>query len=144
VYNPISNEYYYANSTSGRALLNGNEIAVSHTKSVADALVAFGFSAKMSVINRYYADWRIVFDECKKGIAWICPALSICNVARGRVDAFIDFGCSYQGQAAASLILKNAGGAMRNYIGSDYLHTERGGIFTNGRVGLRILETETT
>jgi fructose-1,6-bisphosphatase/inositol monophosphatase family enzyme len=101
---------------------------------IKDALVSFGFSANMKAINGYYEKWKYLFDNCKKGIPWICPALSICNVARGRIEAFIDKGCSFEGQAAASLILKNAGGKMINYDWSAYEVTSKGGIFTNGKI----------
>ena len=56
----------------------------------------------------------------------IVPSLTLCNVARGRPDAFIDSGCSMEGQAAASLILRNAGGAMRNNDASPYDHATTG------------------
>ncbi len=133
VYNPISNEYFFGSDEERRSYLNGEPITVSDIGRIEDSLVAFGFSANIRAINRYYADWPETFESCKKGIAWICPALSICNVARGRLEAFIDSGCSYQGQAAASLILKNAGGGMWNYDQTDYDHRIKGGIFTNGK-----------
>jgi 3'-phosphoadenosine 5'-phosphosulfate (PAPS) 3'-phosphatase len=40
------------------------------------------------------------------------------------------------GQAAASLILANAGGSMSNYDGQDCDHRIKGGIFTNGTISL--------
>ncbi len=132
VYNPVTADYYYADSATGTSVLNGCELRTSGIRDVRDSLVAFGFSADMKAINAYYSDWRSVFDGCRKGVGWICPALSICNVARGRVEAFIDRGCSYEGQAAASLILKNAGGHCSNYDGSRYDHAAIGGVFTNG------------
>jgi fructose-1,6-bisphosphatase/inositol monophosphatase family enzyme len=135
VYNPISNEYFYSDNKSESSYINGETIAVSEITRVEESLVAFGFSANIRAINRYYSDWKETFENCRKGIAWICPALSICNVARGRLEAFIDSGCSYQGQAAASLILRNAGGAMFNYDRTAYDHRVKGGIFTNGLFG---------
>lgn len=132
VYNPISKEYYFSNAELSRSYLNGKEIRVSSTATVYEALVAFGFSANIEAIRRYYSEWQTVFDYCKKGIGWICPALSICNVARGRIDLFVDHGCSMEGQAAASLILKNAGGTMWDYGERLYHHESKGGVFSNG------------
>jgi len=140
VYNPISGEYFYTDEVCGRSYLNGEEISVSRVGRIEDSLVAFGFSANMRAIKRYYAHWPETFEKCKKGIAWICPALSICNVARGRLEAFIDFGCSCEGQAAASLILRNSGGAMFNYDQTDYDHRLKGGVFTNGVFGIEMSE----
>jgi fructose-1,6-bisphosphatase/inositol monophosphatase family enzyme len=131
VYNPISNEYYYSDNKTNLSFLNDSIIKVSNIDNIKNSLVAFGFSANIKVINKYYNDWQYVFDNCKKGIAWICPALSICNVAKGRIEAFIDMGCSYEGQSAASLILKNAGGKLYNYDKTKYTYKTKGGIFTN-------------
>ena len=136
VFNPISDEYFYSDINTAKSIMNGDEIHCSDVEGFNQALVAFGFSANMQVINRYYGDWESLFDTCKKGIPQICPALSICNVARGRIEAFIDFGCSYEGQAAASLILANAGGSMVDYDRNEYDHRAKGGVFTNGRINL--------
>ncbi len=140
VYNPISNEYFYSDTDCGSSYLDNEKIEVSAVKRIEDSLVAFGFSANIRAINRYYAHWPDTFEKCKKGIAWICPALSICNVARGRLEAFIDSGCSFQGQAAASLILRNSGGALFNYDHTRYDHHRKGGIFTNGSVEIEMTE----
>ena len=140
VYNPVSNDYFYSDTNCKRAYLNTDVIKVSRISQMRDSLVAFGFSANIRAIKQYYADWPETFEKCKKGIAWICPALSICNVARGRLEAFIDFGCSYEGQAAASLILRNSGGAMFNYDHTDYDQRVKGGIFTNGNFEIEMTE----
>ncbi len=125
VYNPVAGECYEA-SASGEATLNGQPIHVSDCDCVASALVGFGFSARMDNIRRYHAEWLHVFEGCRKGMPLIVPSLTLCNVARGRLDAFIDFGCSMEGQAAASLILANAGGALFDYGMGAFDHRTQG------------------
>ena len=44
----------------------------------------------------------------------------------GRADAFVDFGCSMEGQAAAGAILQKAGGKVYNYDGSQWDHRSVG------------------
>ena len=134
VFNPVSNEYFFADTQAGGSTLNGNRIQVSRTTEVCDSLLAFGFSVNPDQIQRYTREWGTVTRRMKKGLPQICPALSICNVARGRIDGYIDFGCSFEGQAAASLILENAGGSMRDYNDRDYFPETKGGVFTNGRL----------
>lgn len=134
IYNPLSNEYYFANKDSETATLNGQVLNVSNTSEIDEALIAFGYSANMKIINQYYEQWSRVFDTCRKGIGWVAPALSICNVARGRVDAFIDTGCSIYGQSAASLVLKKAGGKMYNNEFDMYDYKTKGGIFCSERI----------
>jgi myo-inositol-1(or 4)-monophosphatase len=125
VYNPISEEFYAA-APSAPACLNDEPIRVSACREIGDALIAFGFSARLANIQRYHVEWTTLFDGCRKGLPLIVPSLTLCNVARGRMDAFIDFGCSTEGQAAASLILKQAGGALYNYDLSEYDHRTQG------------------
>jgi myo-inositol-1(or 4)-monophosphatase len=137
VLNPVTGDYYYSDAIDKKSFLNGTQIKVSEISDVKNSLVSFGFSVNMKAIREYYEDWKYLFDNCKKGIPWICPALSICNVARGRIEVFIDKGCSFEGQAAASLILKNAGGMMTNYDGTVYDVTSKGGVFTNGVLNIQ-------
>lgn len=137
VYNPISDEMYWSSKQEGISYLNSKPIKVSDTSEIRDSLIAFGFSANYKNIKRYHDDWGYAFDNCKKGMPLISPALTICNVARGRIDTFIDFGCSMEGQAGAALILKNAGGALYNYDFSLYSHRNKGIIATNGKIDMK-------
>ncbi len=133
VYNPISDEFYHSTQDNEGSYLNGNRISVSRTSDLREALVVFGFSARMERIRRYYQEWQGIFEGCRKGVGWTTPALTLCNVARGRIDVFIDFGASPVGHAAASFILKNAGGMVRSYDLSEYNHGREGVIgFTPG------------
>jgi myo-inositol-1(or 4)-monophosphatase len=137
VYNPISEELYYSIAGQKKSFLNGEVINVTETEDINDALVAFGFSANYKNIANYYQQWSYVFENCKKGMPLITPALTICNIARGRIDVFIDSGCSMEGQSAAALILKNAGGHVLNYDFSDWDHRQKGIIATNGKIDLK-------
>jgi fructose-1,6-bisphosphatase/inositol monophosphatase family enzyme len=134
VYNPISGEFYYSVAEQKKSFLNDEVINVTETDGIHDALAAFGFSVNYKNIDKYYQQWRYVFENCKKGMPLITPALTICNVARGRIDIFIDFGCGMEGQAAAALILKNAGGQVFNYDFSNWDHRQKGIIATNGKL----------
>ncbi|OPZ87154.1 MAG: Inositol-1-monophosphatase [Firmicutes bacterium ADurb.Bin419] len=137
VYNPVSDELYYANNETGKAYLNDEIIKVSETNNIKDSLIAVGFSTNYKIIQQYYTEWNELFENCKKGMPLIAPALTICNVARGRIEAFVDLGSSMEGQSAASLILKNAGGKLYNYDFSEYEHTQKGIIATNGKIDLK-------
>jgi myo-inositol-1(or 4)-monophosphatase len=115
VYNPISEELYWSTAEGGVSYLNAECIRVSATEHLRDALIAFGFSARIEAIQRYYEEWTTIWQGCRKGVGWVVPSLSLCNVARGRIDAFIDFGASPVGKAAGALILANAGGTVSSY-----------------------------
>jgi fructose-1,6-bisphosphatase/inositol monophosphatase family enzyme len=140
VYNPISEEFYYSTKDQKKSFLNDEEIQVSTTGNIPDALVAFGFSTNYEKITQYYRQWECLFENSKKGLPLITPALTLCNVARGRIDIFIDSGCSMEGQAAAGLIVKNAGGHVYNYDCSDWDHRSKGIIASNGIMDGRSLQ----
>jgi fructose-1,6-bisphosphatase/inositol monophosphatase family enzyme len=141
VFNPISEELYYSSLESGRSFLNGREVKVSDTREIRDALVGFGFSARMDAIHRYYEEWREVFDLCRKGLPLIVPSLTLCNVARGRLDAFLDFGSSMEGHAAAAFILLNAGGTVWNYDLSQFDHRVKGVAACNAELRQALFRT---
>lgn len=134
VYNPICDELYYSTKDLKRSFLNEEVISVSKTKQIEQSLVVFGFSAKIKAIEQYYQDWRVLFESCRKGVGWTAPALTLCNVARGRTDIFIDSGASMHGQAAAGFILTNAGGRLFNYDMSSYHHRSKGIIASNPKL----------
>jgi len=126
VYCPMGDELYTAQEGAEHALLNGEPIRVSGTARLEDALVAYGFSARMSAIERYHAEWRHVWDTSGKGVAWIAPAPALCNLARGRIDIFIDYGAEPHGHAAAAFIVGKAGGIVYGYGLDRYDHRARG------------------
>ncbi len=132
VYNPITQELFEASEDSHGALCNGIPMHVSTVCLLNKAKVVFGFSANFKNISRYRDEWRNVFDGCLKGMGLLSPAMNLCNVARGRIDAFIDFGCSMEGQAAGGYILHKAGGKLLNYDRSRWEHTKQGVMASNG------------
>ena len=141
VYNPCSDEFYFSTVEENRSFLNGEEIHVSETQSISDSLISFGFSANPKNMERYLKEWGLLMNNCKKGMPLITPALTICNVARGRTEAYIDFGSSMEGKAASSLILKNAGGVITGYNSSDYDYKVKGHICSNGKIDMEQFRT---
>ncbi|KNY25477.1 inositol monophosphatase family protein [Pseudobacteroides cellulosolvens] len=136
VYNPVSEEFFYSTKDEGKSFLDGKEINVSQNNEIGDCLAVFGFSANYNNIQRYYKDWSCIFENAKKGMPLLSPALNICNVARGRTDFFIDLSSNMEGHSAAALILKNAGGKVYNYDFTEWDYKSKGIIVTNGKVCL--------
>lgn len=120
VYNPITEELFETYEGKFGVFCNGVPINVSDIKLLQNARVVFGFSANFKNINRYHSEWSSVFDNSLKGLGLLSPAMNLCNVARGRTDAFIDFGCSQEGQIAGGYILEKAGGKILNYDKSQW------------------------
>jgi myo-inositol-1(or 4)-monophosphatase len=129
VYNPVSDEYFYACKNDGSAYLNGKSIQVSNTTKIDEAIFVVGLSYNREKYQEYLNTWGNLLDQCKKVLFWVAPAQSICNVAQGKVDGFIDRDASIFGQSAAAFILNNARGELLNYDMSGYEHHKKGGIF---------------
>lgn len=136
VYNPVSDELFEAYEGKHGAFLNNSPIQVSETKILQEAKVVFGFSANFNNITRYHNEWGTIFDNCLKGLGLLSPAMNLCNVARGRIDVFIDFGSSMEGQAAGGYILQKAGGKVFNYDKSPWTHSATGVIAANSLLEL--------
>ena len=60
--------------------------------------------------------------------------MNICNVARGRTEAFIYFGESMIGLAVGGFLLQKAGGVLMDYHRVSWNHYETGIFGTNGRL----------
>lgn len=135
VYNPMTEDLFYADSAIA-AELNGKAIHCSRRKELNEAFVILGFSAHSENIRRYELEWDDVFMHSRKALPLLSPSLNLCSVAMGKADAFIDFGCSYEGQVAAAYILLQAGGSVRNYEDNTYDFRKTGIIATNGRLKL--------
>jgi myo-inositol-1(or 4)-monophosphatase len=116
----------------GEAFAGDRPIVPSQRRTLHESYVVFGFSANMTDIERYHREWKPAFERSRKAIGLLAPALNICAVASGHVDAFIDFGCSTHGQSAAGLILRNAGGTVTDYEGESWDHRTTGIFASNG------------
>ena len=116
VYNPVTEELFEAYEEKSGAFCNDIPIHSSTTSLLHEARVVFGFSANFKNISRYHSEWGLMFDGCLKGLGLLSPAMNLCNAARGRVDAFIDFGCSMEGQAAGGYILRKQEGKLLTMI----------------------------
>lgn len=133
IYNPITSECFSANAKG--AFLNGDPIHTSDRSRIEDTFVLFGFSANKKGMKHYLKEWKDLMKSCRKALPMMSPSLNICAVACGKSDLFIDNGSSLEGMAAASYILKQAGGVMTKYDGSHFFLDKRKGIIAgNGKI----------
>ncbi len=135
VYNPLTKDLFYADHENG-AMLNRKRISVSCRSHIEDSFIILGMSGHAGSMRHYLNEWDDAFHHSKKTLALLSPSLNICSIASGNADAFIDYGCSYEGQVAASYILQKAGGDVYDYDGSPYNFNNPGIIATNGSIHL--------
>ena len=114
VYNPISDELFYAEKGKG-AFLNGEKIWVSGRKDLSGSLLALAYAPEENEIRQGIALLETFVLQCRRVVINFAPALDLCNIARGRLDGLLDNGSTPEDHAAASIILTEAGGNLRNF-----------------------------
>ena len=114
VYNPISDELFYAKKGKG-AFLNGESISVSNRRELSESLLAMAYAAEEDKIRQGITLLETFVLQCRRIAINFAPALDLCNIARGRLDGLLDNGSTPEDHAAASLILTEAGGSLRNF-----------------------------
>ena len=133
VFNPITNEMFHAEKGKG-AFLNDEEILVSGRNRLSDSFIAAAYSADEKDIGEGIWVIRKLSLQCRRVVINFAPAMDLCNIARGRLDALVDNGSTAEDHAAASLILTEAGGYVANYFEGGWDFWKTGIIAGNGKV----------
>lgn len=128
VYNPMLDELFTA-TLGGGARLNGELIRASSTAVLKHALVATGFSydRRESSIDFHLTKLRAVLLACRDIRRPGSAAMDMCAVACGRLDAYYELGIHIWDIAAASLIVREAGGVCCGPYGGDARVLDLGG-----------------
>jgi myo-inositol-1(or 4)-monophosphatase len=133
VFNPLTNELYFAEKGKG-SYLNDQRLKTSLTNKLSDALISSAYSKKESDIRRGLKTIEKLALNSRKVVVNFSPALVLCNIARGRLDAIVDNGTTPEDHAAGSLILTEAGGKIQNYNSKNWDVREIGITATNGKL----------
>ena len=119
LYDPTRNELFAAAKGSG-ATLNGKPIHVSNTRTLSESILATGFPShkrhKNPNIHFYHQITLRTHGIRRAGSA----ALDLANVACGRYDGFWEFNLNPWDTSAAVVIVREAGGVVTKFDGSDF------------------------
>lgn len=119
VHDPIREETFVAERGRG-ARLNDEGISVSETDELVRALVVTGFPYEREEVPEAVELFGR-FSVRVQGMRRLgSAALDICFVAAGRLDAYYERGIHAWDVAAASLILREAGGRITDYRGRPF------------------------
>jgi myo-inositol-1(or 4)-monophosphatase len=133
VYNPISNELFAAALGEG-ATLNGKKISVSQVATLSTSLLCTGFPVhKRRASNNihYYYNFTLRSHGVRRDGS---AALDLASVACGRFDGFWEFGLNAWDTAAGILLVREAGGAVSDFHGADYVLGGPVVLATNSRI----------
>lgn len=140
VYDIMHDGMFYAWENGG-AYLNGEKISVSQQSDFGQSLLVTGFPYGNPEFMKKYVDvfYHLILNT--RGIRRLgSAALDLAYVACGRFDAFYEYKLSPWDVAGGAIIVKEAGGTVTDFKGSDnYLH---GGqiIATNAKITTPLLD----
>ena len=138
VFNPFTNELFYA-SKDGGAFLNGKSINVSSKESTKNSLFAAAFSSKTTVSKEQeYSVFGEINDATLGVLRTGSAALNLAFVACGRVDGCWSKNLHSWDIVAGSLLVEEAGGKVTNLEGLDY-NLESTLIASNGLIHEELL-----
>lgn len=120
---PVFDEVFAA-ERGGGATLGSEPIAASRTSDLREALVATGLQSGDPQRIAAHAERLARLHGAARGVRMPgSPALSLCHVACGRLDAFLEEGLQPWDIAAGLLVLTEAGGRVSGF-GADALRLD--------------------
>ena len=140
VYNPILNEFFFAEKNKG-ATLNDQKISVSNKTEVLTSCLVTGFP--YTYLDHPNGPLEVFSRLIKKGIPVRrlgSAAIDLCWVAAGRFDGFYEHQLHAWDSAAGFLIVEEAGGKVTDLRGNNYSPYQPGIIATNGKIHEELVE----
>jgi myo-inositol-1(or 4)-monophosphatase len=134
VYDPLRNELYTARRGSG-ASCNGVPLCVSKVGSLSASLLATGFPYDIRTSEQNNLENFCAFAVRSQGVRRSgSAALDLCHIASGRLDGFWELKLNPWDCAAGYLMVREAGGAVTNFIGRPGSIYDREVIASNGLI----------
>ena len=134
VFNPLMNEFYFAEKGKG-ATLNDKKIMVSNKTRVLDSCLVTGFP--YTYLDTPNGPLQIFEKLIRKGVPVRrlgSAAIDLCWVACGRFDGFYEHKLQAWDSAAGFLMVAEAGGKVTDFSGEKYSVYQPGILATNGKI----------
>lgn len=129
---PILKELFWAEKGKG-AFLNFKQIHVSKTDKISNCLVATGFPYDRWKHADFYIKEFLAFTKRTQGVRRAgATAIDLCYVACGKLDGFFERKLKPWDMAAGSLIIKEAGGKITQFNGSNWNYSDQTILASNG------------
>jgi myo-inositol-1(or 4)-monophosphatase len=125
----------------GGAYLNGKRISVSNAPAIENTLLATGFPFyEFSKMEKYLNVLRTLMQKCH-GLRRIgSAAIDLAYVACGRFDGYFEYNLNSYDIAAGMVLVREAGGQVFDFKGTNDCFARREIIATNGRISSELLE----
>src|SRR5674476_1136049 len=139
VYNPLMNEFYFAQKGLG-ATLNDKKIAVSNKTKVINSCLVTGFP--YTYLDTPNGPLQVFEKLIRKGVPVRrlgSAAIDLCWVAAGRFDGFYEHQLFAWDSAAGFLMVEEAGGKVTDFKGNYYSPYQPHLVATNGKIHAELL-----
>ena len=139
VYNPLMNEFYFAEKGLG-ATLNNKKISVSNKTEVVNSCLVTGFP--YTYLDTPNGPLQVFEKLIRKGVPVRrlgSAAIDLCWVAAGRFDGFYEHKLQAWDSAAGFLMVEEAGGKVTDYEGYYYAVYQPHILATNGKIHKEML-----
>jgi myo-inositol-1(or 4)-monophosphatase len=113
VYNPFVDEFFFAEKGKG-AFVNDNKMQISQQTDITQACVCTDNSYTPS-ITKYHLQLLLQIEPTPFILMKGSAALIMCDIAAGRVDLYFTTAISPWDNAAAFLMIEEAGGVIKNF-----------------------------
>jgi myo-inositol-1(or 4)-monophosphatase len=133
VYDPVRRELFRGRLGEG-AVLNGETIRVSEEGKLEDSLLCTGFSYEAEEIEQNLKHFNYMMKHARSVRRDGSAALDLCYVACGRFEGFWELSLHPWDVAAGGLIVKEAGGRVTRFDGSNATIYDRECLATNERI----------
>ncbi|MEO6356234.1 MAG: inositol monophosphatase family protein [Ferruginibacter sp.] len=140
VYNPLMNEFFVAEKSSG-AFLNDKKIAVSNKTAVVNSCLVTGFP--YTYLDAPNGPLQVFEKLIRKGVPVRrlgSAAIDLCWVACGRFDGFYEHKLQAWDSAAGFLMVEEAGGRVTDFAGDYYSVYQPHILATNDKIHNEMLE----
>src|SRR3972149_10935073 len=140
VYDPVRDECF-TGEDGGGAYLNGKSIHVSDIDILDKALLATGFpDDRRENADEYLHDFKNFLQKAQELRRPGAASIDLCYVASGRLDGFWECKLHPWDVAAASVIVKEAGGRMSVFKGKEYSIYGEETLASNSRIHEEMIE----
>ncbi len=134
VYNPLMNEFYFAEKGMG-ATLNDEKITISNKTAVVNSCLVTGFP--YTYLDTPNGPLQVFEKLIRKGVPVRrlgSAAIDLCWVACGRFDGFYEHKLQAWDSAAGFLMVEEAGGKITDFAGDYYSVYQPQILATNGKI----------
>lgn len=120
VVHEVTKDEQFSAYKGGGAYLNGKQIKLPDTMSIAHSLMATGFPySNFSGLNKYLSILGELMEKCHGLRRMGSASVDLAYVASGRFQGFFEYNLNAWDVAAGILILREAGGLVTDFSGAD-------------------------